>query len=76
MFARNFAEALAHRGAFDESRDVDELDDRRDGFLRLNDVGDAIESRVGDLHDPDIRLHGTERIVLGGGAGGRERVEE
>ena len=34
------------------------------------------EARIGHGHDPDVRVDGAERVVLGGDAGASQRVEE
>ena len=47
-----------------QPRDVDELDHRRNDFLRLGDSGKHRQARVGHLDDADVRLNGTERIIL------------
>ena len=70
------AEALALRGAGDEARDVDELDDRRHDALGARDRRQRREPRVRHLDDADVRLDRAERIVLGGDAGLGQRVEE
>jgi hypothetical protein len=70
------AEALALRRAGDEPGDVDELDNRRDDPLRLDDRREGAEPRVGQLDDADVRLDRAERIVLGRDARLGEGVEE
>jgi hypothetical protein len=56
--------------------DVDELDDRRHDALGLDDRGQRVQPRVGQLDDADVRLDGAERVVLGRDAGLGQRVEE
>jgi hypothetical protein len=70
------AQALALAGPGHQAGDVDELDDRRHHALGLDDGGQLVEPRVGQLDDAHVRLDGAERIVLGRDAGFRQRVEE
>ncbi len=55
------AEPLALRRARDEAGDVDELDRRRNDFLRLHDVGERLQARIGHRHDADVRIDRAER---------------
>ncbi|KGD42250.1 hypothetical protein DO70_6530 [Burkholderia pseudomallei] len=70
------AEALALARAGDEARDVDEFDDGRHDALGLDDFGERLQACVRHLDDADVRLDRAERIVLGGDAGLRQRVEQ
>ena len=72
LVAQSFA--LARAG--DQSGDVDELDGRGDGLLRLGDRGQRVETRIGDLDDADVGLDRAEGIVLGRDSGLGEGVEE
>jgi hypothetical protein len=67
---------LAFRGALHQPGDVDELNDGRHLGLRAAQPVDEIQSRIRDLDRADVRVHRAERIVLGGSAGGGERVEK
>ena len=70
------AEALALGRAGDQAGDVDELDDRRDDPLGLDDRRQLRQARIGQLDHADVRLDGAERVVLGRDAGFGEGVEE
>src|SRR5688572_31411444 len=70
------AKPLTLRRAFDEARDVDELDDGRHDLLGFHDVGERVELRIGHRDDADIRIDRAERIVLGWNLRRRERVEQ
>src|SRR5207245_9846366 len=71
------AQPLALRGALHEAGDVDELDNRGNLFLRLDDLVELLETRVGDFDDADVRLDRAKGIVLRRRRlRGRERVEE
>ena len=70
------AEPFAGGGAFDDARDVHELDRGRQDTLGFDDGGERIEPRVGHRDDADVRLDGAERVVLGRDGRARERVEE
>ncbi len=70
------AEAFALGGAADEAGDVDEVHRRGDDRLRLVELHQRVEPRVGHRHHADVRLDGAERIVGHGGARRRQRVEE
>src|SRR5207248_8770224 len=60
------AQPFALRGAFHESRDVDELDDRGNFFLWLDDGVELLEARVGHFDDADVRLYRAEGIIYRG----------
>ena len=70
------SEALALGRAGHQPGDVDELDHRRQHALGLDDRRQRGQPRVGQLDDADVRLDGAERVVLGGDAGFRQRVEK
>ena len=70
------AEPLALRRALHEPGDVDELDGGRHRALRLDDLRQRVESRVGHVDAAHVRLLGRERVVRGQHAGGGEGVEE
>ena len=70
------AKPFALGSAFDESGDVDELHDRRDDLVRVDDVCDDGEPLVRDQCDTDVRLDGAERIVLRLDLASGERVEQ
>jgi hypothetical protein len=58
------AEALALRGALHQARDIHELDRRGHAGLRLRELEDSIESRVGDFDHTDVRFDRTKRVIL------------
>jgi hypothetical protein len=70
------AKPFALRRALHEPGDVNELHHRRHGFPWFDDVGNAVQTRVGHFYHPDVRLDGAERVVLGGGARGCQCVEK
>ncbi len=70
------AEALALRGAGHQPGDIDELHGRRNDFLRLGDVRQRLQARIGHLDHADVRLDRAERIVLGRDLRRRERIEQ
>ena len=70
------SKTLALGGAGHQSRDIDELDDRRLDLLRLDDFRKLREPRIRHLDNPDVRLDGAERVVLGLDSGLGQRVEE
>ena len=45
-------------------------------LFRMRDRGERAEARIGHLDDADVGLDRAERIVLGGDARARQRVEE
>ena len=70
------AQPLTFAGTFDQTRDIDELDSRRHGPLRVHDLRQGIEARVGHLDDAGVRLDGGKGIVGHQRAGGGEGIEE
>ena len=50
--------------------------DGRDGLLGLDDLGELVEARVGNLDHADVRLDGAERVVRGFGLGGGQGIEQ
>jgi hypothetical protein len=70
------AEAFALGRAGHQAGDVDELDDRRDDALRLDDRRQLAEARIGQLDHADVRLDGAERDSSRGDACLGEGVEE
>ena len=70
------AQPLALAGALDEAGDVDELDRGGHHALGVHDRRERVEPRIGDLHDPGVRLDGREGIVRDQGLGAGEGVEE
>jgi len=59
-----------------QSGDIQELDRRGDRLLRLHDVGEGIQARIGDGDDPGVRFNGCERIVRHQGTRTGQGVEE
>ncbi len=70
------AEAFTLGGPAHEAGDVDEVHRRGDDRLRVVELHQRVEPRVGHRHHADVRLDGAERIVRHGGARRRQRVEE
>ena len=58
------AQSLAFRGPGHQSGDVDEFHGGMQNLLRLDDLRQPVEARVGDGDDADIRIDGAERVVL------------
>ena len=58
------AQALALGRARHQPGDVDELHGARNHAGGFDDLGDAVEARIGDRHHARIRLDGAERKVL------------
>ena len=59
------AQPLTLARSLHESRDVDELDRRRDDTSRMRDFGKLVETLVGYRNDADVGIDGRERIVGG-----------
>ena len=70
------AEALALRGARDQSCDIDEFHRRGEDLLGMHDGGKLTESRVRQGHHSDVRIDGAERIVLRGDLRPRQGIEQ
>jgi hypothetical protein len=70
------AQAFTLGGAGDQTGDVHELDDGRLDLLRIDDLGQGVEARIGHFDDADVGLDGAEGVVLGGDAGLGEGIEE
>ena len=70
------AEPLALRRAFDEPRDVDELDDGGHDLLGAHDRGERVELRIRHRDDADVRVDRAERIVLRRNLRARQRIEQ
>ena len=70
------AQAFAFRGARHQARDVDELDDGRNDFLRFRDRRQLRQAWIRHFDDTDVRLDGAERIVLRRDARLGQRVEQ
>ena len=69
-------EPLPFRGTLDQARDIHELDGSRHDLSRLHDVGNRLQSKIGDLRNSEIGLDGGERVVLRRDSGIGQRVEE
>jgi hypothetical protein len=69
------AHAFAVARALDQSRDVDKRDRGRDLFGGVVHALQGRQTRVGDGHDPDVRIDGAKRVVGHVGAGPRQCVE-
>ena len=77
MWARNwFPSPSPLRGARDEPRDVDELDDGGEHLRRACQLRQPPEAHVWDGDDADVRLDRAERVVGRLGAGLAEGVEQ
>ncbi len=59
------AQTFAVARALDQTRDIDKLDDRRGGFLRVIHVGKLVQPLIRHGNDAGVRLDGAERIVGG-----------
>src|SRR5450631_84798 len=70
------AEAFTLGGPAHQAGDVDEVHRRGHHRLRVVELDQRVEPRVGDRHHADVRLDGAERVVRHGGARRRQRVEE
>ena len=68
------AETLALARSFDEPADVDDLDRGVDGLLRLRHGRELVESVVGHLGHPDVRVLGGERVRRGERTAAGQRV--
>jgi len=60
----------------DESGDIDEFDDRGNGFFRFRDVDQRLQPRIRHFDDPDVRLYRAKRVVLRRNAGLGQRIEQ
>ncbi len=70
------AEAFTLAGAGHQTGDVDEFDDGRLNPLRLDDLRQFVEARIGHFDDADVRFDGAERVVRRFDAGLGQRVEQ
>ena len=70
------AESLAAACALHEPRNVHKFDDGGGDFFALIERGELVQPLVGNCHDADVRLDGTERIVRGVRARVRDCVEK
>jgi hypothetical protein len=70
------AEAFTLCCSLDEAGDVDELHDGGDSLLRLHDLGDHDQPRIGHFDHPNVWFDCAERIVRRFRARGGERVEQ
>ena len=57
------AEPFARARAFHQARDVDELDRGGDELLRVRELRERREPRVGHGDDADVRIDGAKRVV-------------
>ena len=57
------AQSLAVARALDQTRNIDELDDRRGRLFRMIHLGKFIEPLVRHGHNARVRLDGAERII-------------
>src|SRR5262249_49007894 len=67
---------LALGGPAHQPGDVDEVHRRRHDRLRMVELDQRVEPRVGNGHDADVRFDGAERVVRDRRPGGRQRVEQ
>src|SRR5690348_11896432 len=70
------AEPFALRRARHESRDVHELDRSGNDLLRMHDVRELLQARIGDRHHTNVRIDGAEREIRRRDARLGQRVEE
>ena len=70
------AQTLTLAGAFDEAGDVDELHRGGDGAVGLDELGDLVETNVGDRDRAGVGADGAERVVRRLGLGRGEGVED
>ncbi len=67
---------LASTCPLDQTGDVDKLHGRRQNPFGVHDRGQGVETRVGDIDDPNVRLNGAEGVVGRFGAGGGDGIED
>ena len=70
------AEPLPLAGALDDAGDVDERDRRGHDLLGVEDLGERLQARVGQVDDADVRLDRRERVVRREHVVLGQRVEE
>ncbi len=70
------AEAFAFVRPPHQSGDVDELDRGGEGAILVEDLGEAVEARVGNGDDGTIGFDGAEGVAGDFGPGPAERVED
>ena len=70
------AQAFALGRAGDQAGDIDELDHGRHDALRLDDVRQRLQARIGHFDDADVRFDGAERIIFSGDARFGQCIEE
>ena len=69
-------QSLAFGSARHQPGNVHELDVGGQDALRTHDLRQRHQPGVGDRHDADIGIDGTERIVLGRNGGARQGIEQ
>ena len=70
------AEALALMRAANQAGDVHDLEMLGDAALDPEQIGDAVQARVGHRHDCDVRFDGRERILRRLGGRAAQRIEQ
>ena len=70
------AETFTLAGAFDDTRDVDELHRGGNNGVGLDHRDDAIHARIGHGNNADVGIDGAEGIVRRWSLGGCEGVED
>ncbi len=70
------AEPFAFRCARDKARDIDEFHRGRQDLLRLNNICQHIQARIGNRHNADIGLDRAERVVFRRNFVRGQRVEQ
>ena len=78
MAEKLVAETFARARAFHEARDVHKLDRGRDDLLRVRQLRERFEPRVGNRDDAEVRIDRAERVIgrlrfSGAGDGVKER---
>ena len=58
-------QSLPFASSLNDARDVDQLEDRRHDFLRLNELRDSRKAIVRDIHDAFVGLDRAKGVVLG-----------
>ena len=61
--------ALAFRGACNQSGDIDKLHRCWNYFFWLDDIGELLQSRVGNFDHSDVWIDGAKGIVFGSNSG-------
>ena len=76
MLQELVAKSFTLRGSRNETCDIDELDHVGHDPGRLDDFCQVFQSCIRDLHDADVRVYRTERVVLGRDRDCGQRLEQ